>query len=65
MKKVNWYVVMAVIGWVMMMVIRYICHREYIIGLFHGAGIFMFFYGVFANCFLTIKAKKKEKVVEE
>ncbi|SDI84912.1 hypothetical protein SAMN05421493_13216 [Pseudobutyrivibrio sp. 49] len=58
MKKVNGYKVMAVMGWVMVIAIRYICHREYYIGMFHGAGIFMFFYGIFANIVVTIRAKK-------
>lgn len=60
-KKIfNKYVVMAIIGLVMALVIRHLTGREYIIGLFHGAGIFMFFYGVFANAVVETKARLKE-----
>ena len=65
-KVVNGYTVMAFIGFVMAMLINHITHREYIIGLFHGAGLFMFFYGVIANAVVAvIKARKEQKEAEK
>ncbi|SDH97169.1 hypothetical protein SAMN05421493_10661 [Pseudobutyrivibrio sp. 49] len=60
MTKENGYKVMAFIGWVLAMLMNHITHREYFIGIAHGAGFFMFFYGIFAAIYLNMKAKKKE-----
>ncbi|SDB23780.1 hypothetical protein SAMN02910298_01174 [Pseudobutyrivibrio sp. YE44] len=60
MNKINGYEVMAFIGIVMVLAINHIVHREYYIGLAHGAGIFMFFYGLFANIVVNMRNNKKE-----
>ena len=59
MTKENGYKVMAFIGWVIAMLMNHITHREYFIGLAHGAGFFMFFYGIFAAIAVTMRNKKK------
>ena len=63
-KNINGYVIMIFIGIIVMFLISHISHSEYVIGLFHGAGMFMLLYGAFANFILAIKSKTSKSITE-
>ena len=58
-KFFNGYRVLSIIGFIAICSISHFIHREYIIGLFHGAGIFMVFFGLFGEVIATYKANCK------
>lgn len=60
MKNVkNICAVMEIVGLVLVIFASRIFDREYFIGIFHGAGIVLFFCGIIYNIIVTIRATKK------
>ena len=61
MKNVNnRYLVMMLIGLALIIFAGRIFDREYFIGIFHGAGIVAFVYGMIANIVVTMRAHNTE-----